>query len=159
MKYFTFILTMISCFGFQAGFTQEIISDGGDFFKNSYGSVSFTIGEPISETFTGTTSILTQGFQQNEYLSYGINDLSGIDYTVSIAPNPAREFIVLKVNPIRPDSLFYCLFDNNGTMLQKEQVINEDTKISLHLLPPSSYIIQVSENRKIVKTLKIIKQN
>jgi len=42
---------------------QETISSGGGFLQNPSGSVSATIGEPVSETFSGNT-LLTQGMQQ-----------------------------------------------------------------------------------------------
>lgn len=43
---------------------QEVISSTGDFNRTSDGSVSWTIGEPISNTIAGSEGMATQGFHQ-----------------------------------------------------------------------------------------------
>ena len=43
---------------------QEVISSAGEHQENANGSISWTIGEPISETISGADAQLTQGFQQ-----------------------------------------------------------------------------------------------
>ncbi len=46
------------------GKTQEVISTSGGYFENENISMSWTVGEPVIETFAGADVILTQGFQQ-----------------------------------------------------------------------------------------------
>jgi len=43
---------------------QQVISSGGDYFSNSVGSISQTIGETVIDTYSTSSNILTQGFQQ-----------------------------------------------------------------------------------------------
>ncbi len=43
---------------------QEIITASGDYYESSNASLSWTIGESMTETYTDGTTILTQGFQQ-----------------------------------------------------------------------------------------------
>ncbi|HOY30937.1 MAG TPA: hypothetical protein PKW80_03570 [Bacteroidales bacterium] len=71
--------------------TREVISTGGDFQQNSTGSVSFTIGETVVETFETANIDLTQGFQQNDVLKfmiYGKVKYAGKAIPGSPAPNP-----------------------------------------------------------------------
>lgn len=44
--------------------SPEVNASAGDFYSNANGSLSITIGETVIETFFGTNTILTQGFQQ-----------------------------------------------------------------------------------------------
>lgn len=58
---------------------QQVVSSGGGQFEGSQLSLSWTIGEPVIETFTGNNLILTQGFQQpfNFYLTQLLNISAG----------------------------------------------------------------------------------
>lgn len=42
----------------------EVISTSGDYFENSNASLSWTLGETVTETFENSNFFLTQGFQQ-----------------------------------------------------------------------------------------------
>ena len=43
---------------------REVIASTGDYIENSYGSLSFTVGEATIQLAMDGTHILTQGFQQ-----------------------------------------------------------------------------------------------
>jgi len=62
----------------------EVIATSGDFYENSSGSLSWTLGEVFIETLSETNFILTQGFQQSKLTLTAINDLqtSGIELSV-----------------------------------------------------------------------------
>jgi hypothetical protein len=58
-------LALASCKWIYAqSVTPDVIASAGDFYSNAQGSVSWTLGEPVGETYTGPNNILTQGFQQ-----------------------------------------------------------------------------------------------
>jgi len=44
--------------------SQEVLSSGGGYEVTTSGSVSWSIGEPIIETLSGTGGVMTQGMQQ-----------------------------------------------------------------------------------------------
>jgi len=50
--------------GTPALYAQQVISNGGSTFQNAQGSLTFTLGEPISATFSQSGTNLTQGFLQ-----------------------------------------------------------------------------------------------
>ena len=60
-------------------FAQQIIATSGGYFEGENISMSWTLGEPVIETFAGEDIILTQGFQQpyNIYLSQVLNIPAG----------------------------------------------------------------------------------
>ncbi len=49
--------------------SPEVVAGSGDFFEGSGISISWTLGEPVVETFNNGGIILTQGFQQPSMLS------------------------------------------------------------------------------------------
>lgn len=62
-----FLFTMImivaaSCL--SQSIERDVVSSSGDYFENENLSVSYTIGEIVTETFIGEGLILTQGFHQ-----------------------------------------------------------------------------------------------
>ena len=59
--------------------SPEVIASSGDYYENSNGSLSWTLGEIATETYTAGNIILTQGFQQ----TYGIV-IHGIDLDVLV---------------------------------------------------------------------------
>ncbi len=64
----TSLISIIIIFSFFAcikgGNSQEVISSQGSVYSNSNGSISFTVGEPVITTLTGSNNDVTQGFQQ-----------------------------------------------------------------------------------------------
>jgi hypothetical protein len=71
MKFFciiSVIMIAVSLFMIDPARAQsplaKVISAGGGYFTGSNGSVSFTVGETFIQAYTGTTAMLTQGFQQ-----------------------------------------------------------------------------------------------
>jgi len=59
--------------------TQEVVASAGGYFENDDISMSWTVGETVIQTFSGTDIILTQGFQQpfNFYLTQILNIPAG----------------------------------------------------------------------------------
>ncbi len=50
--------------GISHSSAQQVIATGGGYYQTENIAMSFTIGEPVTETFIGGDVILTQGFQQ-----------------------------------------------------------------------------------------------
>jgi len=59
--------------------SPEVISSSGDYFEGANGSLSWTLGEIATETFSSGNIILTQGFQQPITVT-----LAGIDLDVLV---------------------------------------------------------------------------
>lgn len=55
------ICTMMNGPGIQA---QQVIATSGNYHENAAGSIAYTIGEPVTETFVNTGNIVTSGMQQ-----------------------------------------------------------------------------------------------
>ena len=68
------IAISFTAFSFQAS-AQQVIATAGGYYEGENISLSYTVGEPVIETYTNGNVILTQGFQQpySFYLSQILN--------------------------------------------------------------------------------------
>jgi len=53
--------------------------------------------------------------------------------------------------------LNYQLYDNQGKIIENKKVTANSTTISMEALPKSIYFLNVTDNKQVVKTFKIIK--
>ncbi|NOZ35669.1 MAG: T9SS type A sorting domain-containing protein [Chlorobi bacterium] len=153
-KVYLFIGLVSVCF-FNVN-AQEIISTSGDYFENTTGSISWTVGESMIETYTNGSEILTQGFQQSRLTEVSVFELENIDISVKIAPNPTMDFINLYTDNFK--DLTYQLYDFNGKLIKQADVISYETKISFSQLSYAAYFLKIMKGAQIIKIFQIIKQ-
>jgi len=149
---------------------QEVVTTAGSYGETTSGSLSWTVGEPVIETITDGTNTLTQGFQQSKLTVTAVFELSGLDFTISVFPNPASDFLTVKVEKNdRLTGLMYHLYDINGKLLLLKQLEGNETTISMKHFKPSTYILKVyhvenngrtvvTKDNKEIKTFIIIKK-
>jgi len=135
---------------------QQIISAGGDNFTNSTLSVSWTIGEPITETVSNSSNILTQGFHQSKLNITEIYNINSEGVSISLFPNPTQDFVNLKVEDY--ENLSFQLFSFNGKLIQTNKLFSEKTEIKMNNLSASAYFLKIFKGTKLIKTYQIIKQ-
>ncbi len=134
---------------------QEIISSSGDFFNNGNISVSWTIGEPVTETIANGNNIFTQGFQQSCLNVTNITEVNS-DLNIKIFPNPAGDYINLTTDKFY--NLNYEIIDINGKTIEKKAILSDNTNISFSNCHSSVYFLKIYGNGKqAVKIFKIIK--
>jgi len=155
MKKIYLILIIFSTFYINLN-AQEIISSSGDYFQNATVSVSWTIGEPITETYNNGTNILTQGFQQSKLTSVSIFELLNEGIKVSIAPNPTQDYINLYIDNFK--GINYQLYDFTGKIIKQAEVNSCETKIFFSELSSAAYFLNVIKENQIIHTFQIIKQ-
>lgn len=156
LKFCTVLLLFIGLTGLQA---QNTTSASGGNASGSGGSASYTVGQVVYNTYTGTNGSVAQGVQQPYEISIvtAIEEANNILIEFSVYPNPASDFVTLKTKTYNLENLRYQLYDINGSILQDNKVEGNETSISLSNLPSSTYFLKVTDNKKIVKTFKIIK--
>jgi len=116
-------------------------------------------GQVVYTTNTGTNGSVAQGVQQPFEISVvtGIEQTKGINLSVSAYPNPATDFLMLKVENYDNGNLSYQLFDMNSKLLQNKKVTSNQTSIVMSNLVPATYFVKVIQENKEVKTFKVIK--
>lgn len=148
---------------FSLGFTslkaQEAIPASGGNATGSGGSASYTVGQVVYTTNTGTTGSVAQGIQQPYEISVvsGIEGAEGISLTCSVYPNPATDFLILKIEgAIQPECIAYLL-DINGKLIESRKIESNETTIPLNNFVPATYFLRVVAGNKDIKTFQIIK--
>jgi hypothetical protein len=142
--------------GLQA---QESLNATGGDAAGSGGSVSYSVGQVVYTTNTGTSGSVAEGVQQPYEISVVtvIEEAKGINLSVSAYPNPTTDYLTLRIDDIDISNLSYQLYDLNGKLLQNEKITGTQTSIIMSNLVPSAYFVKVIQGTKEVKTFKIIK--
>ncbi len=90
------------CF-FNCGLTTAqtlspfVISSSGGFYSNGTGMLSFTTAEMSAvETYTSSSAILTQGFQQSWDFGTSTENNLLLDFSVEVFPNPSQGLFSLQ---------------------------------------------------------------
>lgn len=87
----------------------------------------------------------------------GINDFSTED--IVAYPNPTTDYIQIIMPEIENlSNIQLQLFDLSGRLLQQERPSSSNTTLSLNNLAQGIYILKVTDNQNILKTIKIVKQ-
>jgi len=146
-------------FGLTGLQAQEAIPATGGNGSGSGGSVSYTVGQIVYTTITGTNGSSAQGVQQPFEISVvtGIPEAKDISLEIIVYPNPAQDFIMLKIKNYDVQNLIYQLYDNNGGLLQNNKIEGSETNIVMGKYVSAVYFLKVSDNNKVIKTFKIIK--
>lgn len=142
--------------GLQA---QETIPASGGNASGSGGTASYTVGQVIYTTNTGTTGSVAQGVQQPYEISgiFGIEQAEYINLICTAYPNPATDFLTLNVENYANENLSYQLFDIIGKLLENKKLTGNEITISMENLVSATYFLKVIDKNKVVKTFKIIK--
>jgi hypothetical protein len=151
------ILILVLAFS-SIGFAQEVISSSGNFEQNSNGSLSYTIGEPVTETFSTNNNTLTQGFQQSKITVTAIESFELDNINISVYPNPSDSFVFIKVQSATYSEFVYHLFDINGKVISTEKSTDKITELDTKSLPNGTYLLKIEFDKSLNKTFKIIKK-
>jgi hypothetical protein len=138
---------------------QEAIPASGGNASGSGGLVSYSIGQLVYTTNTGSNGSVAQGIQQPYEISVvtGIKEASSINLICSVYPNPTTDFLTLKVENFNKENLLYQLYNLNGKLLENKKVTSNKNAIALSGFGPGTYFLKVTCNNKEVKTFKIVK--
>ena len=157
-KIVSLLLLGLCLTGLQA---QEAIPASGGNGSGSGGSVSYTVGQIVYITNTGTNSYIAEGVQQ----PFEISVISGIEHGKEITlqfmvyPNPTTDLLILKTDS---DILTQCiasLYNVNGKLLENIKLTSNETIIEMSNLVPGNYFLRIIKGNKEIKTFKIIKIN
>ncbi len=86
-----------------------------------------------------------------------LDDPFGFTLQCSAYPNPTIDFLTLKVENYNNENISFQLYDLSGILIQNKKLEGNETHISMNHLVPATYFLKVVENKKEIKTFKIIK--
>jgi hypothetical protein len=157
---FLAVTAVIQTFGQNA--RLDIIASSGEFFSNSSNSVSWTLGECISETLSSSGNTLTQGFQQSLYVVTSINELTFEGISVKAYPNPVSDFINISVKTDNTalKNIGIELYDSQGKILFLDKFSSDIIRLDMKNYSNGFYVLKVKgPESKILQNFKIQKIN
>jgi len=138
---------------------QESPTAAGGEATGTGGTASYSVGQVVYTTNTGTNGSVAQGVQQAyEIYNVGIKETE-LNISLSIFPNPTAANLTLQISDYNNEKVSYQLYDMQGKLLNNGKIVAQQTKIEMTSLPTAAYYVNVvnQENQK-VQSFKIIKK-
>lgn len=144
--------------GFMGVQAQQALPATAGMAKGSSGSVSYSIGQMVYTTNIGTNGSVSQGIQQPYEISVvtGINEVS-MNISMSVFPNPTTGLLTLQILENNFGRFYYNLTDLQGKLIETKLLRDSQTQINLNGYSTGTYFLNVTQNSKIIKSFKIIK--
>lgn len=136
---------------------NSVVASGGEA-SGSGGAVSYTIGQVFYNSNSGSSGTVTEGVQQPAeiFVITGVTK-TDVKLKVSVFPNPAKLFVILKVDDEKIEKFRYQLYDVDGKLLQTKKITESETSIDISMLKSSVYFLKVINGNREEKSFKIIK--
>ncbi|MFH1608497.1 MAG: T9SS type A sorting domain-containing protein [Patescibacteria group bacterium] len=161
MKKIFFILIILFCCNIsfaQISVERQVIGSTGNLTNTGIIKSSSSVGESVISTFSQSTLIVTQGFQQPEDIITGIHSEDVSVVNVSAYPNPTTDFINIEITGgMENRELIFSLFNIFGQSVYEEKISNSLNTFSIKFLPSGYYIYKITNERELEKIGKIIK--
>jgi hypothetical protein len=142
--------------------TPDVLATAGDFYLQSVGSISWTLGEPMGETYMQTNNHITQGFQQPWDFGTGVA-AAPTPVNADAYPNPTNDVVNLQFGDNASGLYVIEVFNTLGQRLSASQFAagpSARTTVSLSDYADGIYFVTV---RKIdtneASTFKITKNS
>lgn len=151
MKRIAIISTLIilSAFCFSQSTELSLISTSGGVFENDNISLTFAVGEVVSETFSTNNLYLTQGFLQSYTAPTAVrNEAITNAFDINLYPNPASQFIYLEIealNDVTNSDYSATLLDINGKTMATIVIEGASTKIDISQYSSGSYFVRMNK--------------
>ncbi len=138
---------------------QTTATTSGGVASGSGGTVSYSVGQVVFNTNTGTNGSVAEGIHQPYEIAVvsGLEEAKSINLSVTAYPNPTTNYLTLSTNEFDVSNLSYQLYDMQGILLQSKKITGNQTGIAMENLVPATYFVKVIQENKEVKTFKIIK--
>ena len=146
---------MLSSFRIMA---QQAINASGANATGSGGSVSYSVGQVLYTTNSGSNGSSAQGVQQPYEISTTLSLPEANDIRLmSVYPNPTTNRVVLNVGNYGTTNLSLQFIDINGRILLENKIINIETNLDIENYPVAIYFLKVMDKNSAIKIFKIIK--
>lgn len=146
MKKILLLTFCLSVAGFSKAqqLSSSVVSSSGGQFEKPNGSLEWTLGEIMTETYQKTVGFFTQGFQQPSVIKVtGIDEFK--EKNALAYPNPARE--VLYVKTTESGDYQFELFNLQGQKLVSKNSAASGTQIQeidLRGFSAAIYLLRIS---------------
>ena len=143
MKTLTIFLVLLFLLSFFKGRAQEVISPAGAQATSASVQLSWTVGEPVIGTFSGSAFILTQGFHQSRLTITAIDPSTLMGMEIHVYPNPTSAGATVSILNGFSQGHQLILVNSEGKVLLTKKIRNACETIGLESYPPGVYMIRI----------------
>jgi len=142
---------------------QEAITASGGNASGSGGSAGYTVGQIFYTTNSGANGSVAQGVQLpfEIFVVTTIEEGKEISLDFKAYPNPATDYLILKIDGEMQAQYVATLYDINGKLIMNKNLESKETNFSMSNLLPATYFLKVVQSKHAstqeIKTFKIIK--
>lgn len=149
---------------FSAGtsfiYAQNSTNTSGETAQGQTGTISYSIGEAFYQIAEGSNGSLLPGVQQPYQITEVLgSEISEINLSLSIYPNPVADNLTLMVGFGDYSKFSYELFDTAGQIISKKRISSKSTSIPMTSYPAANYLLKVIKDGKPVKVFKVLKRD
>jgi hypothetical protein len=139
--------------------SPTVLSSNGGSGSAGGNTLSWTMGEVLTETYSGDSVILNQGFQQGDFtITTAVNELEGLGVDVNLYPNPVQHMLTVEFTEFVDQSVQLKLMSLAGKVIMTRTFENPSarTRLNLNSVSPGTYMLEVriEERRKVFKIVK-----
>ena len=145
------LLFTVPALSFGQNIDRDVVSSAGDNYETSTASLSWTLGEVASESYTSNTARLNQGFHQGNLFISSIDEELNLDFIIKAYPNPVLDILIVET---QDQDNKYQIIDLHGEVIKNGIITSEKEEIDFTGLPSGVYFLSISGN----KTHKVIKK-
>jgi hypothetical protein len=147
------MLKFIGCMGIAISsgafsYAQQAVSVTSGNVSGSGGTASFTSGRTSYASYISTSGAVSEGTQPTFIINVAAQ--SDPDRSITLEsdsyPNPATDYLILKIHRNLIENMKYQLVDLNGKILEEAFIGDVETSISLKHYKPTSYLLKVMDN-------------
>lgn len=154
-KFFVLFSLIILCSNLTQA--QESVNASGNDAAGSGGSVSYSVGQVAYTSNTANSGTISQGVQQAyEIIPLGDNETS-LGFSLTYFPNPTTNFLILNIDDYKNEKLKYYIFDEQGKIINSDDIQNWQTTIDMSRINMGVYFIEIKQDEKKLKSFKVIK--
>lgn len=122
------------------------------------GIVTYSVGQTAYSQKGANLQVLEGVQVAYEITTLDVDNESIMEKKILLYPNPVRDFLNVDFGKENFQNSHYVLFDSQGKLLKTGTISQPKTELNMAELPTAVYIIQVFQDKKNIKTFKIIKK-
>jgi len=124
---------------------QEVVLSSGAHHTTDQGSLSWSVGEGITETMISAGFVITSGFQQSELTITSIVTTDIPEASVWVYPNPLSSYLTVETAE-NPQEYAVLLYDSQGNLLYKKDISMQKEILDMRFYAPGNYLIRILKN-------------
>lgn len=159
MKKILLGLTLItSSISIAQSISPDVTATAGAHFAIPSIQISWTLGEPVTQTLSSGSTVLTQGFQQSNISVVGIFDYE-FSYEVKVFPNPTIDVVRVELSEdVTSGSL--SIIDPTGKTIFVRDITESDFTLDFAMYSQGTYLLNLmNETGSLLHTIRLQKIN